>query len=224
MKFKHADAKTVPERKATRDPNTLTLVAGPNDDKDAILAQAMSHPTMQAGITMLAYPVYGGSVKLTLDALIAELGQQCTRANGGDLERAEAMLIAQAHTLDSIFGHCARRAALNMGEHLNAAETYLRLALKAQTQCRATLETLANIKNPPTVFARQANIAHGPQQVNNGIPDQGSRAGKTENPQDELSGNANELLPDDRASQVTSRVDSTVEALGEVDGAEIRRG
>jgi len=31
-------------------------------------------------------------------------------------------------------------------------------------------ETLAAIKNPPTVSARQANIANGPQQVNNGVP------------------------------------------------------
>jgi hypothetical protein len=37
------------------------------------------------------------------------------------------------------------------------------LALKAQSQCRATLETLAAIKNPqPVAFVRQANIAHGP--------------------------------------------------------------
>jgi hypothetical protein len=47
-------------------------------------------------------------------------------------------------------------------------ERLLRLALKAQSQCRATLETLAVIRNPP-VFARQANIANGPQQVNNGV-------------------------------------------------------
>ncbi len=33
--------------------------------------------------------------------------------------------------------------------------------------CRATCEAIAVLKNPP-VFARQANIAHGPQQVNNG--------------------------------------------------------
>jgi hypothetical protein len=32
---------------------------------------------------------------------------------------------------------------------------------------RMTLESLATIKNPPVVYARQANIAHGPQQVNN---------------------------------------------------------
>lgn len=43
------------------------------------------------------------------------------------------------------------------------------LALKAQGQCRATVEALAAIKNPPVVFAKQANIAHGPQQVNNGV-------------------------------------------------------
>jgi hypothetical protein len=43
----------------------------------------------------------------------------------------------------------------------------MRLALKAQSQCRVTLETLAAIKNPPLVFAKQANIAHGAQQVNN---------------------------------------------------------
>ena len=61
-------------------------------------------------------------------------------------------------------------------------ETYMRMALKAQSQCRATLKTLANIKNPPVVFARQANIAQGPQQVNNGMMPAGEpRAGPREN-------------------------------------------
>lgn len=35
------------------------------------------------------------------------------------------------------------------------------------------METLAYMQNPPTVFARQANIASGPQQINNGVPDTG---------------------------------------------------
>jgi DNA-binding transcriptional MerR regulator len=86
------------------------------------------------------------------------------------LGRPEAMLAAQAHSLDAIFTSLARRAHLNMGEYVNAADRYMRLALKAQSQCRATIETLAAIKNPPMVIARQANIAHGPQQVNNGEP------------------------------------------------------
>jgi hypothetical protein len=55
---------------------------------------------------------------------------------------------------------------LNLGEYINAAERYMRLALKAQAQCRATIETLAALKSPPVVYARQANVA-GQQQVNN---------------------------------------------------------
>jgi len=44
--------------------------------------------------------------------------------------------------------------------------------MKAQNQCRMTLETLAAIKKPPVVFARQANInqGNGNQQVKNGTP------------------------------------------------------
>ena len=87
----------------------------------------------------------------------------------GDLRTGEALLTGQAVALNAIFSEMARRAALNMGEHLGATETYMRLALKAQGQCRATIETLAAMKNPPVVFARQANINNGgQQQVNNG--------------------------------------------------------
>ncbi len=76
---------------------------------------------------------------------------------------------------------------MNAGEYLDATDRYMRLALKAQAQCRATLETLAKIKNPPTLFAQQANIAHGPQQVNNNPPpsgdDQPMRAQNPKNPE-----------------------------------------
>lgn len=86
----------------------------------------------------------------------------------GDLKSAEAMLAAQATVLNAIFGDLARRSSLNIGTYLTTTERYMRLALKAQTQCRATLETLATIKNPPNVFTRQANFTTGHQQVNNG--------------------------------------------------------
>ena len=76
----------------------------------------------------------------------------------------------QAHTLDLIFNNLTRRAVANMQEgYVPVAETYLRLALKAQSQSRASIESLAQIKNPPVVYARQAYLANGPQQVNNGV-------------------------------------------------------
>lgn len=108
--------------------------------------------------------------ELSLTDMVASLKESGTAVNDGDLKSAERMLNAQAASLNSIFAEMARRSALNMGHHLDVAERYMRLALKAQGQCRATLETLAAIKNPPVVFARQANISNGPQQVNNGVP------------------------------------------------------
>jgi hypothetical protein len=102
-----------------------------------------------------------------VNELVAELGRQVDAVNGGDLSRAEGLLIAQAHALDNIFSNLARRATNQ--EYLKQWEAYMRMAMRAQNQCRMTLETLAAIKNPPVVFARQANINNGgQQQVNNG--------------------------------------------------------
>ena len=88
--------------------------------------------------------------------------------NGGDLKPAEDMLLAQATTLNAIFTELARRAGLNLGGSLEACETYLRLAFKAQAQCRATLEALVEAKVPRSVLiAKTANLAHN-QQINHG--------------------------------------------------------
>ena len=127
---------------------------------------------------------HGSCGELSLSELIGLMRERATQMKAGDLSIVEDTLTAQAATLDAIFTELARRAAANMGEYLSATETYLRLALKAQAQCRTTLETLAEIKNPrPVAFVRQANIANGPQQVNNSEP---SRAGKTPIPSNEL--------------------------------------
>ena len=118
------------------------------------------------------------------------LKDKATAIHAGDTRPIETMLSAQADALDAIFGHLARRASQNLGEYIGAAETYLKLALRAQSQCRATLETLATIKNPPHVaFVKQANIAHGPQQVNNGVASEPARAEENANPPNELLGN-----------------------------------
>jgi hypothetical protein len=82
------------------------------------------------------------------------------------MREVEAMLYGQAVTLQNLFTNLMRRAANQ--EYMKQLQTYLTLALKAQAQSRATLEALAEIKNPrPVAFVKQANIAHGPQQVNN---------------------------------------------------------
>jgi len=137
-----------------------------------------------------------------------------------DLAHAEAMLINQASSLQALFVRLTERAMEQT--QMPNLEGFMRMALRAQSQCRATLETLAAIKNPPIVYARQANVTTGPQQINNGTaaPPQ---AREIESEQTQLSGGTHELLQDARASGLASRVNPALETLGEIDRAEVRR-
>jgi hypothetical protein len=121
-----------------------------------------------------------------VQALMEQLRPHMENVNNGNLQHCEAMLLGQAYALQSIFMNLARRAVNQ--EYLKQYEMYLRLALKAQNQCRMTLESLAAIKNPPVVFAKQANINQGSgnQQVNNGTPAPAPHAEKNINQQNEL--------------------------------------
>jgi len=181
------------------------------------IARALLHPSIQAAITLKEYTP--GDAELI--GLVEELASQEKAVNDGNLKRAEGMLMVQAHTLDAIFNNLARRAAMNMGEYLDATDRYMRLALKAQSQCRATLETLAAIKNPaPVAFVRQANIGYH-QQVNNpaGPAPRAPHAREIENPQNELlEAQPHEWL-DTRTASKTVGADPALATVGEIDRA-----
>ncbi|MBI5611895.1 MAG: hypothetical protein HY942_02320 [Gammaproteobacteria bacterium] len=204
-----------PLRPQTEDPTALEF----EQEETETLADAVAHtslrPTVQAALTLMDYNKAFGEI--AVNTLVADLGKQCELASNGDLLRAEALLMAQAHTLDAIFHTLARRAS--NCERLNLFDVNLRLALKAQSQCRATLETLAEIKNPMAgAYVRQANIAAGHQQVNNGLPPAGeaSRARETENPPNKLLEVTHGERLDFGATGTTSTFNSPVEAVGAI--------
>ena len=139
------------------------------ETRQALAHEIVLSPTTQNAAGIHAWGKFAG--EQDLGELITGLKEQVRQVQDGDMRRVEAMLYGQAMTLQTIFTNLARRSAMNAGEYIKAADTYMRLALKAQSQCRATLEALAEIKNPrPVSFVKQANIANGPQQVNNGMP------------------------------------------------------
>ena len=146
----------------------LQVPARPGVTEDRLMADVATDGIASNASTAIAF-LRNEQPGLSLTDMVRSLQEQGRRVNGNDFEQQERMLNAQVNALNAIFAELSRRAALNMGEYPAATERYLRLAFKAQSQCRATVETLAAIKNPP-VFTRQANIAHGPQQVNNGLP------------------------------------------------------
>jgi hypothetical protein len=96
------------------------------------------------------------------------LRSQAAAIQQGDMTQVEAMLINQAVALQSMFSDLAVRAKKQ--KSFEGVQCLSQLALRAQAGCRATLQTLGEIKNPRQVaFVKQTNIAQT-QQVNNGMP------------------------------------------------------
>ena len=186
---------------------------------DKLTARALSQPEVRAARTIQRFE--GDS--LDINAAADELRELVAEVQGGSMKRPEAMLVAQAHALDALFSSLAMRSHANSREgYLDAADRYLRLALKAQAQAVRTIEALGELKNPrPVTFVRQANVAHN-QQVNNGMP---SQAGNFENQQSKLSaGETYELLENARASGYEGAVNPAMATLEAIDRAKDTRG
>jgi hypothetical protein len=147
--------------------DVLRMNVPPGEREGTALARLAIRPSVSAAQTIkqAARPGFD----LGLQSVIDALREQTDALTKGDLSRFEAMLATQAHTLDALGNYLARRAMTNAAEgYLDASETYMRLALRAFSGCRANIETLATMKNPPALaIVRQANIGNAVQ-VNNG--------------------------------------------------------
>jgi hypothetical protein len=189
-------------------------------------AQLMTSPEL-AALRVINSVERNSGVDNDIDVptLMAILRDQSKGVNQGDLRQAEAMLMNQATALQSLFARLTENAF--SASQLPQFDAFMRLALRAQNQCRATLETLSAIKNPPVVIAKQANIAHGHQQVNNGmaIPKGGSYARENEiRPNELLTEAKNGKTVDIGATKAAIRDDTAVEAVEKINGAAHNRG
>ena len=152
---------TTKAKKATPTPPATTP-----DKRTLKPHELMLSPMVQSAVGIEAWSKFAGTVDLA--ELLEGQREQFKKVQAGDMQPVEAMLYGQAKTLETIFTSLARRATSQ--EYLKQFQAYLGMALKAQAQCRATLEALAEIKNPrPVAFVKQANISGGHQQVNNGM-------------------------------------------------------
>jgi len=220
----------------------------PGKPKGAALAapQAPASRSADKGLMALQPSINGASVieayqgnvmgkDADISTMIDRLRETFKEVRGGDLHNLEAMLISQATALQTIFTSLARRAANQ--EHLRQYETFLGLALKAQSQSRATISALVDLKYPrQATFVKQANIAHGPQQVNNGTAVEAGmeRSAQAHTHGKETEPEQNKLLEvdhgqsgsrlDTRAAQTAGRADPAMEAVGKVHRTKKPRG
>lgn len=154
--------------------NALPSSTAPSETPEGVKARAALMPEVNGALVIEAYQKNLMGMDTDLVKIVEGLQTASKHVCGGDLAQMEAMLIAQATALQTIFASLAKRAALQ--EHLPHYQAFLGLAFKAQAQSRATISALVELKHPRhATFVQQANIATGPQQVNNGMSAQAER-------------------------------------------------
>lgn len=215
-------AKCKDDAKKAGNSNSLTVNEKDGKSRDRLMAEVGLSAIVANTNTARAFGK-GSFGELDLTESVAVMREKAAKVRGGDMSEVEDILTAQAITLDAMFNELARRAALNMGEHLSATETYLRLAFKAQAQSRSTLETLAEVKYPKAAtFVKQQNVAYQ-QQVNNDDKRTSTHApahGKILNPSNELLEAHHGERLDTRTTGTTSGNDLQLATLETIDRPE----
>jgi hypothetical protein len=198
-------------------PRPLAIDGKPHETKSQSLARAVTSGTTNA-LTLHAFANCGDA--LDASDLVPAMKRAGDEAVAGDLARTERMLANQLLTLDAMFNNLAMRSTGQ--SHFKNIELLTRLALKAQSQARATAETLGMLKNPMP-FIKQTNIANGAQQVNNGIPP--AHTGEINSvPNKQLLEEHHNGILDTRTTTTASRSNTGLEAVGEVNRPNKRRG
>lgn len=131
---------------------------------DRMLADVAVNPIAGAAIVTqtLSRGLFG---ELPLPGLLEAVLDATEAAKAGNLADQRALLASQTLSLNAIFVELVRRAAANMGEHMHATDHYMRLALKAQAQCRATIEALDRLANGHQQPVKHVHVNQGGQAI-----------------------------------------------------------
>lgn len=198
---------TKPKDKAAGNPKVLQVARTKDQTEAQAVAWVAVNPETNAAVVIDAYQANIAGDDVNLMALIDALRKSTDQSKAGDLSHLEAMLIGQATALQTIFTSLAKRAHhQTLQAHF---EAFLGLALKAQAQSRATISTLVDLKYPrQATFVKQANIANGPQQVNNA-----THAGEIQPRPNELLEDASHERLDTGTTTTAARGNPTLETV-----------
>lgn len=153
--------------KAKRKPNELEVERREDEPIERTMARITIDPKSRNANLVMAFgsPAFGDTHKPGIMDSTTVVGEEIQRAVNGDLTLASRTLTAQALSLDAIFTEMARRSATNLGQYPDAVERFMRLALKAQSNCRMTLETLAKLHQPREQTVRHVHVNEGGQAI-----------------------------------------------------------
>lgn len=165
-------------------------------DDDLPEPKPLGNPAMATSAEGLAASVtlsfLNSDLNLPAQGVYEQFRNRTDAVQAGSMDMPERMLLSQAMALQAAFTKLMGKAAANLND-MKRLQPLMQLALKAQSNCRVTLETLNEFKNPRSVaFVRQTNVAHGPQQVNNELtPEPGPKRARGKS---QANSKTNELL------------------------------
>lgn len=158
-----AKVKSGTDAAKAKDANVVTVEGKDEKERDQrmadlALAPGLRHAAIASGF---ANGLMNGTQELPMPARMKVLGEAMAKGREGDKALASEMLAAQAIVLDAMFTEMAHRAASNLGRYGDAVERYGKLALKAQANCRATLEALAKLHQPREQTVKHVHVNEG---------------------------------------------------------------
>lgn len=149
-------------------PKPMIVEAKAGESEAATMARVMVDPYLRHGIvgSDLTRKMVG---KLPGEPSFDDFGKvikdRAQSSVNGNMTLASELLTAQALSLDAMFTELTRRATMNLGDYPLAAERYARLAFKAQSNCRASLEALAKLHQPREQTVKHVHVNDGGQAV-----------------------------------------------------------
>ena len=156
----------------------------------------------------------GEAIKLDLKSLTDAMATVSGQVKAGNLSSLEDMLVCQTYSLQHLFMTMAIK--INGTTNADHIELLSKLALKAQNQCRTTIATLSEMKNPKrAMFVKQLNQANQ-MQVNNSKDSDSEIQKKTSNPANELLEQTDGERLDTRTTGETIGDDDAVKAVAEI--------
>jgi hypothetical protein len=177
-----------------------------------------------ANVVIAAAYLPGINQDVSPQTLASLLNDQVQAISSGDLSQLEKLLLSQAIALQAMFVDLASKAReQTTRDNLQAVTS---LALKSAAGSRQAITALADLRMPKSVmFAKQANVTSGPQQINNGVnpPAEAARTESFPDRQNELLEAQDDQRLDTGTAGTPSRSDPVLEAVGAVYGANVGR-
>lgn len=159
---------------------------------------------------------FGESIELDVKTATETMKKVSDKVKNGDLSSLEEMLTCQAYSLQTLFmTMLSKVSGTTNADHI---ELLSKIALKSQNQCRTTIATLSEMKNPKrATFIKQLNQANQ-MQVNND-DSEAKNLKKNTNPANELLEKTHGERLDTRTTSETISNDDEIKAMGDINRA-----